>query len=201
MMPKFKAYLFAVLVGSTTQAVAQEQAAEGEAPAGEADGSVGTVNEPVKEAAVEVEKELDVKHAKSGYGNAGCGLGSLLFEPSNAFTQIFAATTNGSSGTQTFGITSGTSNCDAAGYQPGSATAFIQTNRAALAKDISRGKGATITGLTDLAGCTDARAVGKTLQKNFGSIFPSAGVSDQTVSSSMIEVLKREQALSCTNLG
>ena len=199
-MPKFKAYLFAVLIGSTTQALAQEEPKpEGEAPAGES--SVGTVNEPVKEAASDVEKELDVKHAKSGYGNAGCGLGSILFSPSNAFTQIFAATTNGTSGTQTFGISSGTSNCDGAGYQPGSTTAFIQTNRAALAKDISRGKGATITGLTDLAGCTDARAVGKTLQKNFGSIFSSAGASDQAVSNSMIDVLKREQSLSCTNLG
>jgi hypothetical protein len=200
-MTKFKAYLFAVLIGSTTQALAEEPKPEGEAPAAEADGSVGTVNEPVKEAAADVEKELDVKHAKSGYGNAGCGLGSILFEPSNAFTQIFAATTNGTSGTQTFGISSGTSNCDGAGYQPGSTTAFIQTNRAALAKDISRGKGATITGLTDLAGCRDARAVGQTLQKNFGSIFPSAGVSDQDVSSSMLQVLKREQVLACTNLG
>lgn len=197
-MPKLNVYLIAALIGSTTQALAEEPAA---APPAEGESSVATVNEPVKEAAADVEKELDVKHAKSGYGNAGCGLGSILFEPSNAFTQIFAATTNGTSGTQTFGISSGTSNCDGAGYQPGSTTAFIQTNRAALAKDISRGKGATITGLTDLAGCSNPRAVGQALQKNFGAIFPSAGVTDQAVSSSMIEVLKSEPVLACKNLG
>ena len=198
-MPKLKAYLFAVLIGSTTQAFAQEPA-EDAPPAEEGGGDVGSVNEPVKEAAADAEKELDMKHASGGYGNAGCGLGSLLFSPSNSFTQIFAATTNGTSANQTFGITSGTSNCDAAGYQPGSASAFIQTNRSALAKDISRGKGATITGLTDLAGCRDARAVGKTLQKNFTSIFPSAASSDQDVSKSMLEVLKSDQSLACTNL-
>jgi hypothetical protein len=198
-MPKLKAYLFAVLTASTPQVFADDPP-PADAPPAEPGGAVGEVNEPVKEAAADVEKELDMKHSKSGYGNAGCGLGSLLFEPSNSFTQIFAATTNGTFGTQTFGITSGTSNCDAAGYQPGSAAAFIQTNRSALAKDISRGKGATITGLTDLAGCRDARAVGKALQKNFGSIFPSAAVSDQDVSSSMIQVLKSEHSLACTNL-
>jgi len=44
------------------------------------------------------------------FGMAGCGLGSMLIQ-SNGKEQIFVATTNGSSGSQTFGITSGTSNC------------------------------------------------------------------------------------------
>jgi len=204
-MKKIQVVLFALLVGTASQAFAQEgedkPAAEGEASAeGSGDGSVNEVNEPVKEAADTVQKEMDMKEAKGGYGSAGCGLGTLLFEPSNGFTQVFAATTNGTSGTQTFGITSGTSNCDAAGYSPGSATAFIQTNRSALAKDIARGKGATITGLADLAGCNDTRAVGKTLKKNFGAIFPAASTSDTEVSESVLRVLKSEQSLSCTNL-
>jgi len=202
-MKKIQVVLFALLLGSATQAFAQDEA-EGDKPAeGDkaADGEgINDVNEPVKEAADEVQKDMNMKDSKSGYGSAGCGLGTLLFEPSNGFTQVFAATTNGTSGTQTFGITSGTSNCDAAGYSPGSATAFIQTNRSALAKDIARGKGATITGLTDLAGCSDTRAVGRTLKKNFGSIFPAASASDRDVSESVIRVLKSEQSLSCTNL-
>src|SRR6266545_2071443 len=45
------------------------------------------------------------------YGLAGCGLGSMLIGSKPGIVQIFAATTNGSFGTQTFGITSGTSNC------------------------------------------------------------------------------------------
>ena len=51
----------------------------------------------------------------AGYGEAGCGLGSLLFGTQSGPIQIFAATTNNSSYNQAFGITSGTSNCDAKG--------------------------------------------------------------------------------------
>ncbi len=50
--------------------------------------------------------------SEKGYGMAGCGLGSLAFGDDNGKIQIIAATTNGTSGTQTFGITSGTSNCN-----------------------------------------------------------------------------------------
>ncbi|MFN7453535.1 MAG: DUF3015 family protein, partial [Pseudobdellovibrionaceae bacterium] len=50
-----------------------------------------------------------VAMAKS-YGDAGCGLGSVIFGNEKGFSQIFAATTNGTVGNQTFGISSGTSN-------------------------------------------------------------------------------------------
>lgn len=175
---QFVIVLGAIVVSS--QAVAQEE---------------NTVAEPAPAAAAAAPP------AKAGYGSAGCGLGSLLFSPSNSFSQVFAATTNGTSGAQTFGISSGTSNCDGAGFQPGSAAAFIQTNRSRLAKDASRGKGATITGLSELAGCKSARAVGKTLKKQFKSAFPSVGASDQEVSASVLNVLKSDQSLSCVNLG
>ena len=39
------------------------------------------------------------------YGSAGCGLGSLVFSPGTDWKQIFAATTNGTFASQTFGIT------------------------------------------------------------------------------------------------
>ena len=48
------------------------------------------------------------------YNMAGCGLGSIVIS-SDGFVQIFAATTNGSTANQTFGITSGTSNCTKSG--------------------------------------------------------------------------------------
>ncbi|MDD2849895.1 MAG: DUF3015 family protein, partial [Desulfuromonadaceae bacterium] len=46
--------------------------------------------------------------------NTGCGLGTLLWEnkaDNSVLLQVLQATTNGTSGNQTFGITSGTSNC------------------------------------------------------------------------------------------
>ena len=140
-----------------------------------------------------------VAHA-AGYGPAGCGLGSLIFEPNSGFTQIFAATTNGSFGTQTFGITSGTSNCVGSAGGKAGAKAFVETNRVALAKDIARGQGETIRSLAKLAGCSDPSAVGASLQRSFGAIFPDATVTDTQVSQSVIDTLAKDTALGCGNL-
>src|SRR5262249_23131406 len=124
----------------------------------------------------------------------------IVFGNKPGIIQIFAATTNGTFGTQTFGITTGTSNCTDTGGGAPSAAAFIQTNREALAKDISRGNGETIKNLATLSGCEDSAAVGMTLQKNFKVIFPAADISNTQVSTNVITVLKSEKSLSCTRL-
>jgi hypothetical protein len=135
-----------------------------------------------------------------GYGPAGCGLGSILFEPDSGFTQVLAATTNASFGTQTFGITSGTSNCSSAKRGTGAARAFIEANRPALARDIARGSGETISSLTQVAACSDAARVGTHLQRRFATLFPKAARSDREVSRSVIEALRGEVALGCRAL-
>ncbi len=43
--------------------------------------------------------------------NTGCGLGSMLIDKQGLIWNLFQITTNDSTGTQTFGITSGTSGC------------------------------------------------------------------------------------------
>ena len=107
----------------------------------------------------------------AGYGDAGCGLGSIVFGSEQGPVQVLAATTNGTFGSQTFGITSGTSNCADSGGGSASAKAFIEANRESLSKDIARGQGETIANLSVLAGCADEAAVGATLQQNFSTIF------------------------------
>jgi hypothetical protein len=113
---------------------------------------------------------------------------------------VFAATTNGSFGSQTFGISSGTSNCVDADGGTDSAKAFIETNRPAVAKDIARGQGETIDSLTRLGGCADARAVGASLQKNFDRVFPSASMSDSEVGNSVVGALRADPSLQCRSL-
>ena len=135
------------------------------------------------------------------YGSAGCGLGSLIFEPGTGFTQVFAATTNGLFGTQTFGITSGTSNCAGGSGGSASAKAFVETNRVALAKDIARGQGETIEGLAKLAGCAAPAAVGSSLQRRFDQIFSNVAASDSEVSDNVIEALRTDATLACSALG
>jgi len=134
------------------------------------------------------------------YGPAGCGLGSLIFDPGSGFTQIFAATTNGTFGSQTFGITSGTSNCAGGGGGSASAKAFVETNRVALAKDIARGQGETIDSLAHLAGCRASGAVGSSLQRRFDQIFTDASASDSQVGENVIEALRSDAELACSAL-
>jgi hypothetical protein len=135
-----------------------------------------------------------------GYGTAGCGLGSMIFHDKPGIVQIFAATTNNLTYTQTFGITSGTSNCKDTKAGTASAKAFIQANREAVAKDIARGQGETITNLASLAGCSSDKAVGAQLQRDFKSIFPSEKVSDVTVSDSVVSMLQAHPELACHDL-
>ena len=146
---------------------------------------------------------IAAKKAAGGpaYGSAGCGLGSIFFGSKPGFVQVLAATTNGSSANQTFGITSGTSNCDTAPGGTASAKVFIVANRQALSKDIARGSGETISNLSGLAGCSNPTAVGTTLQKNFKTIFPQASVSDDAVSDSIISTLQNDKSLACGQIG
>ena len=139
-------------------------------------------------------------HGHQKYGAAGCGLGSLIIH-SGGIVQIFAATTNGTSYSQTFGITSGTSNCDDASGGSDDARVFVQANRVELAKDISRGQGETIASLAAIAGCADPAAVGVKLQKSFKAIFPTASVSSDQVSDSILTTLKSDATLACSAIG
>ena len=107
------------------------------------------------------------------YGEAGCGLGSMVFGTSpDAASQVMASTTNSSSGSQTFGISTGTSNCvDNGAVKKASAVpAYIEVNTAALATDAARGNGETIAGLAGLMGC-EPKALGAAMKSQYNNIF------------------------------
>lgn len=114
--------------------------------------------------------------------NCGCGLGTLLFEgKSGLVQQVLAATTNGSFGTQTFGISSGTMECN----QPSNFASneqlnrFVAENMDNLAKDAAMGQGEyldTLAELMDVPGPNRAE-FSQMLQDNFSAIFTEASVS------------------------
>ncbi|HKU42021.1 MAG TPA: DUF3015 family protein [Polyangiales bacterium] len=143
---------------------------------------------------------ISTAHAKDGYGTAGCGLGSILFGNEPGIVQVLAATTNGTFGTQTFGISSGTSNCVDTAGGGASTKAFIQANREVVAKEIARGSGETISSISTLAGCANAAAVGSTLQSEFKSIFPNEQVSDIAVSDAVVNTLQAHPELACRSI-
>src|SRR5712671_2770552 len=139
--------------------------------------------------------ENPAARGKSTYVVAGCGLGSLIFGDQKGPIQILAATTNGTFGSQTFGISSGTSNCVESGSNTQGARNFIEGNREALAKDAARGSGETITTLTAMAGCKDAKAVGVALQKRFALLFPGEKTPVEQVSQNVIKELRADSSL------
>ena len=130
------------------------------------------------------------------YGTAGCGLGSLAFGNQKGPVQILAATTNSLFGTQTFGMTTGTSNCGPSVFAMGTQN-FVDANREAVAKDISRGQGEAIGALAVINACADSHKVGAALQKSFSAIFPSESATNEEVTKAILETLHRDPALGC----
>jgi hypothetical protein len=88
--------------------------------------------------------------------NVGCGLGtSILGKSENSdslLMQVLAATTNGTFGNQTFGITSGTLGCDRAEkiVNNDKLHKFVVDNMDELAMDISAGHGEALVAVADM---------------------------------------------------
>lgn len=130
--------------------------------------------------------------------NTGCGLGALLWE-GNAWVensllgQLFHGTTNGTSGSQTFGMTSGTSNCK----QPSNIVKndklndFVLANVDSLAKDIASGRGESLDTMAELMGisASERTAVYASLQTNFSKIFTSERVEAAEVVDNIVSVI------------
>jgi hypothetical protein len=116
--------------------------------------------------------------AQGGYGMAGCGLGSLLFGNDNTtLMQILAATTNSTFASQTFGITSGTSNCTAGGVVKAEReqAAFAEVNFQDLKRNMASGGGEYLSSFATLLGCEDSAkpALFQMTQSKLESILPS----------------------------
>ncbi len=130
------------------------------------------------------------------YGEAGCGLGSMAFGNQPGMVQVLAATTNGLFGTQTFGITTGTSNCGPGLFAMGTKN-FVEANREIVAKDIARGQGEAIGALTQINACADSSAVGAALQQNYATIFPSEKATSEDVTNAILKTLHGDASLRC----
>ncbi|MCK9264574.1 MAG: DUF3015 family protein [Desulfomonilia bacterium] len=125
--------------------------------------------------------------------NTGCGLGSLIMQGNDGLAfQVLAVTTNGTFGNQTFGISSGTLNCE----QPGKFVSrektsfYIADNMDNLANDIARGHGEYLNTLAVLMEVPEGSRTDfyTLLQNNFSHIYSSPKVSS-------IEVLGNIESL------
>lgn len=137
----------------------------------------------------------------AGENNVGaCGWGSKLFEGQSGIApQVLAATTNGTSGNQTFAVTSGTSGCTQDGaVSSGWRTAmFIDGNKHKLARDMSVGSGEALDSLAHLIGvdAQDRAAFNSLAKDNLARIFPSDDVATQQIVASLREVMAADARL------
>ena len=108
----------------------------------------------------------------------GCGLGSqLIKDDSSAVMLSLQATTNGTSGNLTFGITSGTSGCQKTKFVMNETTErFVASNMDQLSKEIAMGHGEAVQTLAELLKVENKSAFIASLQKNYNSIYTSSNV-------------------------
>ncbi|TGK31497.1 DUF3015 domain-containing protein [Leptospira gomenensis] len=128
--------------------------------------------------------------AKPAYGMAGCGLGSLIIKD-NGFVQIFAATSNGFYYNQSFGMTSGTSNCTTDGIvnNDKAKEIFVHMNYESLEQEIAMGKGEKLSSLATLFGCSaDSKRFKEVAKENYSKIFTTAAIKNPSVILSNLEI-------------
>lgn len=130
----------------------------------------------------------------------GCGWGSKLFANQKGIApQVLAVTTNGSTGNQTFGISSGTSGCQQDGVVSSNwkTAAYLDANMNKLALDMSRGNGESLASLASLmeVSAADAAHFNATVQANFAGIFSSSEVTSVEVAKNLKSVLAQDASL------
>jgi hypothetical protein len=116
----------------------------------------------------------------NAYDSTGCGLGSMAWRgQSGIVPQVLAVTTNNIFGTQTFGISTGTSGCDPNGRVTGGTgrmlLAFLENNMEQFALDVSVGQGETLATVAGILNADEASLSIK-LKDNFDMLFASSDV-------------------------
>ncbi|WP_397599224.1 DUF3015 family protein [Silvanigrella sp.] len=117
-----------------------------------------------------------ISNANAVIGSAGCGLGSVVFRGTQWWKQIFALTSNQATGSQAFGITSGTSGCPPAVFGVvENQEEYIEINLSSLQKEAAQGTGELLFGLAYRLGCDQMYFpdFGSYTQKNYIEIFSS----------------------------
>lgn len=128
----------------------------------------------------------------------GCGLGKLAWadygRQKNIAPQVMMATTNGTFGSQTFGISSGTSGCtnDGTIMAEHKVNVFAAANYESLSQEMARGGGEHLASLAELMGVPEqSRPEFYSLAQNQ---YASLVASGNTTPAGMVETLQSGMA-------
>ncbi|MDD3763034.1 MAG: DUF3015 domain-containing protein [Nevskiales bacterium] len=131
----------------------------------------------------------------------GCGLGTQLMKgQEGVLFKVLGATTNGTFGNQTFGITSGTLGCSSNGVITAEArrSMFASANLDQLAAEVAAGEGETLETLASLYQIEDADrdAFYALTQRQYDNLFSSADVTTGDVLSALDAAMAEDARLS-----
>jgi len=133
-------------------------------------------------------------------GGEGCGWGQILFEGQNGkASHVLALTTNGSSGNNTFGVTTGTNGCSSSGSisYGGKEMVDVSSVMDEFGEDLAHGDGEVITTVAVSIGIApEHREQFKvTMRDNFDTILPSKDVTMEEVYAAMFQVMAEDEVL------
>ena len=136
--------------------------------------------------------------AAQATNSAGCGVGSQLFDGQSGLApNVLAATTNGISGNNTFGMSSGTLGCDQNDTVTAAADTFLDANMERVARDMATGEGEALETLATLMGveAADRATFYSVSQSNFKTIYSRDDVSSSEVLASLKAVMSSDATL------
>jgi hypothetical protein len=131
-------------------------------------------------------------------GGPDCGWGNMLFEGQSGLGSHFIASiTNGTSGNNTFGMTSGTNGCRTDGTLTYGGKSMIGSIMGEFTEDVARGEGDALDAVAVVYGIEkeDRKAFSQLLHANFSTIFPNENVTAAEVNASIDELLRHDARL------
>jgi len=132
-------------------------------------------------------------------GGGGCGWGNALFEgQAGVAPHILAVTTNGTSGNNTFGMTSGTNGCSVSGKIGYSGKSMLASVMDEFSEDAAKGEGEALTAVSVAMGVQpeDRAKFAQLTHDNFNTLFPNQDVTAEQVYNSLQQVMKADAQLS-----
>ena len=141
----------------------------------------------------------------AGYGDGGCGPGSLVIGTKRDGGQLLAATTNGIGVAHSTAITFGTSNCgsDKLTRQQQERETFARINYNSLVKEMAAGEGENLGNRASLYGGSQNSYgdVGTVVQENFGTIVKDQNTAAKDLLGSLEKQISGHAVLSKTCTG
>ncbi len=131
-------------------------------------------------------------------GGPNCGWGNMLFEgQSGPAPHILGATTNGTSGNATFGMTTGTNGCSTSGKLTYGGKNVVSSIMGEFSEDVAVGHGEALDTVAIVYGVEkqDRATFARVMHENFATLFPSENVTADEMMAAIEKVMKADKVL------